>query len=374
MHLFDQIQTPTLLINEKQAWENIKWMVEKAARSGIRLRPHFKTHQSAEIAGWFREQGIQQCTVSSISMAAYFARHGWQDITIAFPVNLREMQSLNHLGKTIKTTGLLVECLEIVESLEASLESPAEIWIKVDCGNHRTGILWNDGDGLRNVAQAVRSCKKLHLRGLLSHFGDSYHAIGRSAITTLYQESLNRLQQARNTLLIAGFEAIEVSVGDTPSCSLVDDLGIVDEMRSGNFVFYDTMQLAIGSCTAEQISVALACPIVALHPERNEVVIYGGAIHLSKESHPYENQPSVFGLPALPTKTGWGAPLTGGYIRSLSQEHGVVRLAPEHLSSLKIGDLLMILPAHSCLALQAMRTLKTLDGRIIDTMLSESDS
>ncbi|MCD6475610.1 MAG: alanine racemase [Anaerolineaceae bacterium] len=374
MHLFDQIQTPTLLINEKQTRDNIKWMVEKAARNSIRLRPHFKTHQSAEIAGWFREQGIQQCTVSSISMAGYFARYGWQDITIAFPVNPREMTTLKQLRETISTLGLLVECSEIVERLEAELESPTEIWIKVDCGNHRTGILWNDGDGLRNVAQAVRSCKKLHLRGLLSHFGDSYHAVGRSAVTSLYQESLSRLQQARNTLLGAGFEAIELSIGDTPSCSLVDALGTVDEMRPGNFVFYDTMQLAIGSCIGEQISVALACPIVALHPERNEVVIYGGAIHLSKDNHSYAGQAVVFGLPALPTKTGWGAPLAGGYVRSLSQEHGVVRLAPEHLSSLKIGDLLMILPAHSCLTLQAMRTLKTLDGRIIETMLSESDA
>jgi len=120
MHLFDQIQTPTLLINEKQTRDNIKWMVEKAARNSIRLRPHFKTHQSAEIAGWFREQGIQQCTVSSISMAGYFARHGWQDITIAFPVNPREMTTLKQLRETISTLGLLVECSEIVERLEAA--------------------------------------------------------------------------------------------------------------------------------------------------------------------------------------------------------------------------------------------------------------
>ena len=374
MPLFDQIQTPTLLINENQTRKNIKWMVEKATLNSIRLRPHFKTHQSAEIACWFHEQGIHQCTVSSISMAQYFAQHGWDDITIAFPINPRELKSLHHLRGKIATLGLLVESAEIVEWLDGALESPVEIWIKVDCGNHRTGILWNAKEELMEVAAAVRSSRKLHLRGLLSHFGDSYHSTGKSAVNTLYQESLNRLQQARNTLLDVGFETIELSVGDTPSCTLVDDLGKVEEIRPGNFVFYDTMQLAIGSCTGEQISVALACPIVALHPERNEVVIYGGAIHLSKESHSYAGQPAVFGLPALPTKTGWGEPLSGGYVKSLSQEHGIVRLSPEHLSSLKIGDLLMILPAHSCLSLQAMRTLKTLYGRTIDTMLSESDS
>ena len=299
MPLFDQIQTPTLLINEEQTRKNIKWMVDRATLNNIRLRPHFKTHQSAEIAGWFREQRIQQCTVSSISMAHYFARHGWQDITIAFPVNPRELKSLNHLRKNITTLGLLAESTEIVKWLDDEFNSSAEVWIKVDCGNHRTGILWNDEEELLSVAMAIRSSKNLRFRGLLSHFGDSYHEVGASDVSALYQENLKRLQKARNSLHTAGGEPIELSIGDTPSCVLAKDLGEVGEMRPGNFVFYDTMQLAIGSSTAEQISVALACPIVALHPERNEAVVYGGAIHLSKESHSYEGQPSVFGLPYL---------------------------------------------------------------------------
>ncbi len=77
---------------------------------------------------------------------------------------------------------------------------------------------------------------------------------------------------------------LKLSVGDTPGCSLLPDFPGVDEIRPGNFVFYDAEQLEIGSCASNQIAVALACPIVARHPERNEVVLYGGAIHLSKES------------------------------------------------------------------------------------------
>ena len=29
----------------------------------------------------------------------------------------------------------------------------------------------------------------------------------------------------------------------------------------------------------------IACPVVALHPERKEVIIYGGAVHLSKDNY-----------------------------------------------------------------------------------------
>ena len=85
MTLFDTIKKPTLLLNANQTRKNIQWMVQKAGAEDIRLRPHFKTHQSAVIGEWFREAGVTAITVSSVDMAAYFADHGWKDITIAFP-------------------------------------------------------------------------------------------------------------------------------------------------------------------------------------------------------------------------------------------------------------------------------------------------
>ena len=41
-----------------------------------------------------------------------------------------------------------------------------------------------------------------------------------------------------------------------------------------------------------------------------------------------------------------------GYIKSLSQEHGIVKL--EKKIDLKIGDILNIIPVHSCLAVDKM--------------------
>ena len=82
--------TPTLLIHKEKAERNIRRMADKAKRSCVIIRPHFKTHQSVEVGELFRQQGINQITVSSVSMAQFFATHGWDDITLAFPVNLRE--------------------------------------------------------------------------------------------------------------------------------------------------------------------------------------------------------------------------------------------------------------------------------------------
>src|SRR6476620_10300974 len=93
--LLKQITRPTLLLDEARCRRNIERMASKARRSNVRFRPHFKTHQSAQIGEWFREAGVNAITVSSVKMAEYFASHGWDDITIAFPANWREIEAIN---------------------------------------------------------------------------------------------------------------------------------------------------------------------------------------------------------------------------------------------------------------------------------------
>ena len=51
---------------------NITFMADKAKKLNLIFRPHFKTHQSATIARWFREVGVKQIAVSSLAMAHYF--------------------------------------------------------------------------------------------------------------------------------------------------------------------------------------------------------------------------------------------------------------------------------------------------------------
>lgn len=370
MTQFPQFTRPTLLLDERRCRQNIERMAHKAHCLGVYFRPHFKTHQSAEIGGWFRDAGVRACTVSSVTMAAYFADNGWDDITIAFSINLRELPLIAALARRIPHLNLLLESPAIAEELDGVLDAPLAVWLKIDCGYHRTGIAYDNMVLLENTAEAIRRSPNLHLKGLLSHFGDSYHAQGKAEVTGLYHDNLNRLRQARQRLHTVGYNDLALSIGDTPSCSLVDDFGDVDEIRPGNFIFYDSTQLMIGACAPDEIAVALACPVTALHPERSEAVLYGGAIHLSKDHQPAGEHPVSYGLPALLSETGWGSPLPGGWVRSLSQEHGVVGLSAQDLAKVQVGGLLCVLPSHSCLALQAMRELHTLAGRRIRTMLS----
>jgi D-serine deaminase-like pyridoxal phosphate-dependent protein len=359
------IKKPSLVLNTGICLENIRAMAAKARLSKVAFRPHFKTHQSATIGEWFRNEGVTSITVSSVSMAKYFADHGWKDITIAFPVNLLEIDEINELAGKIQLN-LLVESSETALFLSENLKYECSFLIKIDTGYHRTGIGVSNIMQIDSVLQSAKS-PLLRFKGFLVHSGNTYQAKNIEEIIQIQRftaENLVRLKKRFSEQ----YPDLILSVGDTPTCSQLLPAEGINEIRPGNFVFFDVMQFALGSCSLDQVAVALICPVVAVHHNRLEAVIYGGAIHLSKEQITLspDNQ-AFFGLAVNWNGNIWDTSQLLGKVRSLSQEHGIISLTQVGCN-LKPGDLVAILPVHSCLAVNLMRRFYTSDGCIIDTM------
>ncbi|MCO6477958.1 MAG: alanine racemase [Phaeodactylibacter sp.] len=364
--MFDDITSPTLLLDAAKCRANIQRMVEKCRRLNLRLRPHLKTAQSHVVARWFRELGIEAITVSSFQMADYFAEDGWQDITVAFPVNIREMERINRLAGKAKL-GVVVENTESVRALQAQLRHPVSVWAKIDIGNGRTGLLPEDSERIDALLDEVGRASNLRFSGFLSHAGQSYQARGKAAITEVHRQSLASMQLLRERYR-QRFPSLQVSVGDTPTASVVQAFPGVDEIRPGNFVFYDLMQWQIGSCTPSDIAVAMACPVVAKHPARNEIILHGGAIHFSKDLLTFPNGTPYYGLAANWKGGAWEVMQPKAYLRGLSQEHGMLKCESALLERTSIGSLLLVLPVHSCLTADAMKKYRTLEGEWIRMM------
>jgi D-serine deaminase-like pyridoxal phosphate-dependent protein len=51
----------------------------------------------------------------------------------------------------------------------------------------------------------------------------------------------------------------------------------------------------------------------------------------------------------------WTGFREGAEVRTVTQEHGIVRMGPEDLDSTRIWDLLFLCPVHSCLAADLLR-------------------
>jgi len=352
------ITKPTLLLDQQKCKRNIEMMVSKAANHHVSFRPHFKTHQSLEIGRWFKTLGVDRITVSSLEMAQYFSPE-WDDITVAFPVNILEIDTINQLSEKIRLQ-LLVESVESTRFLAQNTKHNIGIFIKIDVGYHRTGLPPSSTSQIDEILSIINTSKTLSFKGFLTHAGHTYSCRKKNEILAIHNTS-RKILTGLKAKYINLFPGLIISIGDTPGCSVADDFTRIDEIRPGNFVFYDLTQHQIGACSFDQIAVAMACPIVAIHPDRNEIVIYGGGVHFAKDRLEVEDVGAIYGIVVVPLEEGWGDPIPGMYIKSLSQEHGIVSVPQPFITNYKIGDLLYILPVHSCMTANEMKCYKSQD-------------
>ena len=355
---------PTLFIDKIKCKENINRMFSKAKRYNLELCPHFKTHQSLEIGSWFKEIGVRKITVSSVSMAEYFSDQ-WNDITIAFPVNILEIESINKLAKKI-TLNLTIENNESILFLCENLRFEINVFLKIDVGYHRTGIESMNYKLIDKILSKIETHPLINFIGFLGHAGHTYNCRNEQDIIEIHTASLDIMHTLKEKYANR-FPNLIISLGDTPSCSIAENFDGVDEIRPGNFVFYDLTQNLIGSNLISEIAIALACPIVAVHKNRSEIVVYGGGVHLSKDRLS-DKEEIVFGRVVKKENNGWGDLITDTYVKSLSQEHGIISIPKNEINNYTIGDCLMVLPVHSCMTANLMKSYTTFDKEVISRL------
>ncbi len=124
----------------------------------------------------------------------------------------------------------------------------------------------------------------------------------------MLDSSISIVKTIKSELTVVGLEDLQISFGDTPSCAVIDSFPpTIDEMRPGNYVFFDVMQLRIGNCTESEIAIGVACPIISIRESRSQIVIYG-LVALVKPDY------------------SWGEFLPNSSVVALSQEHGIIQL------------------------------------------------
>jgi D-serine deaminase-like pyridoxal phosphate-dependent protein len=343
------LKTPCALVDLDRFEANAARMAEKARRLGVRLRPHVKTHKCVEAARIQTRDHFGGITVSTLAEARGFADRGFNDITYAVPVDSGRLDECADLHHRLDRFNLLLDhpnTLADVERFAASSFTQFSVFLKVDSGLHRAGVD-PDSDEAMRLASALHDSPLVDFRGVLTHAGHSYRCRTVEEVRPVAEAERDVAVGFADRLREAGMTVPEISVGSTPTATAAQDLTGVTEMRPGNYAFHDAVQVAIGTCDLADVALSVLARVVGVYPHRNEFVINGGALALSKDPGPTHVDPdSGFGVVVSVEDQ---RPIPGLRLVSLTQEHGVVRSESPLDGSLRPGSLFRILPNHSCL-------------------------
>jgi D-serine deaminase-like pyridoxal phosphate-dependent protein len=344
----ENLKTPCALIDLDRLERNATHMARRAHELGVRLRPHVKTHKCAEAARIQVRGHFGGITVSTLAEARGFADAGFRDITYAVPIAPQKLTEALEIGSRIDRLAVLIDHMETITAIEGTARAHTvtfPVWLKIDCGLHRAGV--NPESDLA-VALATRLQNSAHIdfRGVLTHAGQSYDAVDREGALAAAREECAVTRVFLERLTEAGVRVPEVSIGSTPTMTAAEKLGGIDEIRPGNYAFFDVFQNAIGSCALDDVAFSVLATVVSAHPEQERAVIDAGALALSKDPGPTHVDPDC-GYGRIVTVEDQH-PLPGLRLTSVSQEHG--EIGGPGTAALRPGTHLRILPNHSCLA------------------------
>jgi D-serine deaminase-like pyridoxal phosphate-dependent protein len=351
MDLHD-LSTPFAVLDLDIAERNARFMGDRARELGVDLRPHVKTSKCPQLARIQVQGHSGGITVSTLAEAHAFFAAGFTDQTWALPLPLSRADEALRLAKKMDLK-LLVDQRHTVDALSALAKARgqnARVLVKVDCGYHRAGVDPTDPKSVALVRH-IADEPNLELVGVLTHGGHSYDCVNADEVRIVAAQERDVTTAFAERLRADGLEVPVVSVGSTPTCTHVDHLDGVTEIRPGNYIFYDLDQVARQTCSIEDVAMYVVASVIGRYDDR--MLLDAGALALSRDPGPGPD----FGL----LQDLDGQALHGLRLVGLSQEHGKVR---GHRANL---DRVRVLPNHSCLTAAAHSELVVVRGRrVID--------
>jgi D-serine deaminase-like pyridoxal phosphate-dependent protein len=350
----DEIETPAAVVDLDVLERNVARMAAAAAEAGVRLRPHAKTHKTAEIAALQRAAGARGICLAKVGEAEAFAEAGFDDLFVAYPVvGADKARRLLALAERARVA-VGVDSVEGAASLGAVFAAAGrtlEVRLKVDVGYHRVGV---PPERALEVAERVAGLAGLRLAGVFTHAGHAYGEATREGVAAVARDEGRILAETAARLRAAGIPVEEVSVGSTPTARGALRVEGVTECRPGNYVFHDATQVALGTCQPEDCALTVVATVVSV-PAPDRAVLDAGSKTLSSD-------------PLRPREGGYGQ-VRGRATRlaRLSEEHGVMAVAPGE--SFRVGERVRILPNHACVVANLHDRLLGARGDVVETEL-----
>lgn len=344
------LDTPAVLVDIDKMDRNLQQMRAISEQRQVALRPHAKTHKSSRLVQMQMDSGAIGITVAKLDEAETLSRlSGCSDVFLAYPIvsglKAQRAADLAHnldLSLTIDTTS----GADVLNSAAERVDKKLKVLIEIDSGLRRCGI---SPDDVGDFIGQIRHHRHLEVVGVFTHAGHSYGAKSRTELEDIARQEVACVTRAAAAARRAGVNATVTSVGSTPTIlANVDDLDDATEIRPGNYIFKDRMQVSLGGASLDECALSVLCTVVST--ASGNAVIDAGSKTFGQDRGAHGN----LGV------EGFGIGLDGKTrLDRLSEEHGVITGGA---SWLEPGDRLQLVPNHACIVADLARVLHAVDG------------
>ncbi len=241
------IPTPALLCDVAILGDNIDAMANIARTAGVALRPHVKSHKSAFIAKRQLEAGAVGLSCAKLSEAetivdALVSDGYASQLSILLTSPLVGRLPTQRAGALAARCDLLavVDHLDGVDELAEAAEvhdASINVLCDVDVGLGRTGVV--DAGAALAVVGRIAGHHRLRFAGVQGYGGHLQHINGREHRRVATIEATQRLARIIRDLEAHGHVVQLRSGGGTGTSGIDIELGVLNELQPGSYVFMD---------------------------------------------------------------------------------------------------------------------------------------
>ena len=248
------LNTPVLVIDRDALDRNIARMAAFAAANGLKLRPHSKTHKSADIARRQIAAGAVGLCCAKLGEAEVLADAGIAGLLITSPVisapAIERLVALNE-----RAEGLMcvadnpLSARAIAAAVATHGGRPLTLLIDVDPGIHRTGVA--SPEAAVELYRAIAAEPVLRYGGVQYYCGSQQHIESFAEREAAMHDRAAYLRTVIAALEAAGGKPPIVSGGGTGTHRIDATLDLFTELQVGSYIFMDD-QYRVCALTPEE--------------------------------------------------------------------------------------------------------------------------
>jgi len=261
--------TPALVIELDKFEANLLRHQRICGETGLRMRPHAKTHKCSEIAKRQVEAGAVGVCCATLHEAEVMTGAGIDGVLITSPVvgaaRIGRMIKLAAKAKRFKLVADNPANLRAISEAASSLDATLEVLVDIDIGMQRTGVATPE-DAV-HLARLVSEAPNLTYRGVQAYSGRVQHINDLAERRDVYGAQLARLEIVIEALAAAGLPPAIVTGGGTGSLVIDIETGIFTEHQTGSYIFmdveYNEVSMPIAGNIPFQTSLLMQCTVVS---------------------------------------------------------------------------------------------------------------